>query len=46
MRYIVELELGVYIAPWGRTTVKENAKIFTSLGAAYGGIAAYGGSTL
>jgi len=32
MKYIVELETGVWLAPWdgdpGRTTVKENAKRF------------------
>lgn len=32
MKYIVELEPGVWLAPWdgdpGRTTVKENAKVF------------------
>lgn len=37
-KYIVELEDGVFLAPWdgdpGRTTVKENAKRFnTMLGA-------------
>ena len=35
MKYIVELEKGVWVAPWsgclGRTIVLENAKTFTSI---------------
>ncbi|MCP3924512.1 MAG: hypothetical protein GY714_18215 [Desulfobacterales bacterium] len=39
MKYIVELEEGVYIAPWdgdpGRTHVKENATRFKNISLAY-----------